>query len=486
MASQRLLIQPSIPPIPGYMELSPLDQLATKAILPLILAFETPPTARKSQILWELQSALAVLIEEMPFLMANVVVENADRDSLQLEIPTEDAGVWFHSRELPEFSFKELKNRGFPSCELQIGDFVPHPFLISHTSPVLTIQANFITGGLLIAVNMHHSVMDGAAFAYCLTRWGMHIKAFSEGRVVPAQDSVPAEALDRSVLFGGHSQTHITDFPSYRAAKNGFRKDPVDMMLVQRALLLQNRQESSTLPKLDLFGWRFTTQALSKLEKAVAPPSEDLPRLTESAILSALLWRHVTRARRLRARGITSTTLLFPIDVRLRIDPPLPAEYTGNAIVYGKATASVQEIESSSPEMLYELARRVTEATDWWTPHRVWELLGSIDACEYLRGVETAGDMFLGPDIDFSNVAGLRLRNFHWGPSLGEPKGVRLPYAPVREGHATILPRTGDGLEMTMMMERDIIMRLMEDKEWTQWAKVAWEDTGLEATKITM
>jgi trichothecene 3-O-acetyltransferase len=471
-----VLVQPALPPVPGNAKLSPIDQVSVRAVLPLILALRVSPSAPRSKIVSILQAGLALTLADLPFLNADVVLESDEQDTLQLETGSDDdVGVWFHVRDVPELDFDDLERRWFPSTELPIPLLVPLPFLHSERTPVLTVQANFIRNGLLLALNMHHSVMDGAGMASVISRWAKHVAALYEGRMVQPDDVFPEEAMDRSVMFGEYNDLKVTDFPCYRARK-AIRKDVVDVKLLEKVMFgdMAVKAEQS---KLELIYWRINAEKLAALQDSAAPPTLALPKLTENSILSALIWRQLTRARRLRDRNMYSTNFLFTVDTRLRIEPPLPAGYVGNAILYAKATASVEEIESEAPGMLYELAKRITDATDWWTAERIWELFGAIDACPDLRGVELDGDIHLGSALDFSSVAGMRHSQLDFGPGLGEVKALRLPNAPVRDGHSSITPRHRDGaLEIVMMMERDVITRLKQDPEWTAFAEVAWTD----------
>jgi len=88
----------------------------------------------------------------MPFIAADVVPDNLDRGTIQLEIG-EDAGVWFHMRELPEIDFDVLESRRFAPSNFSVLELMPEPRKHDwHRSPVITIQATFITGGLLLVI----------------------------------------------------------------------------------------------------------------------------------------------------------------------------------------------------------------------------------------------------------------------------------------------------------------------------------------------
>jgi hypothetical protein len=144
------LIKSTVPLIPGHTRLPPLDQIEGRSIIPPILIFEIDSPDAQYSIIQDLKDGLAKTIEEMPFIAAEVIPENQERGTVQLEIG-ENSGVWFHVKEVPEYDYEELERRKFsPSC-FPLVLLMPEPRMHDwDRSPVLGIQATFITGGLLL------------------------------------------------------------------------------------------------------------------------------------------------------------------------------------------------------------------------------------------------------------------------------------------------------------------------------------------------
>jgi hypothetical protein len=148
MASE--LIKPSVPLIPGYTKLPPLDQIEGRFIVPPTLVFRVDSPDAQDTIVQDLQDGLAKTIEEMPFIAANVIPDSEERGTVQLEIG-EDAGVWFHVQALPDLDFEMLERRQFAPSSIPLIPLMPEPRQHQwDRCPVLTIQATFITGGLLL------------------------------------------------------------------------------------------------------------------------------------------------------------------------------------------------------------------------------------------------------------------------------------------------------------------------------------------------
>jgi hypothetical protein len=152
MASE--FVKPNVPLVPGLTKLPPLDQVEGRFIIPPILVFRVDSPDAQDSILQDLQDGLANTIEQMPFIAAEVIPDNVERGTIQLEIG-ENAGVWFHVNELPEVDFAELERRRFAPAAFDVIHLMPEPRQHDwNRSPVLTVQATFITGGLLV-VRVH-------------------------------------------------------------------------------------------------------------------------------------------------------------------------------------------------------------------------------------------------------------------------------------------------------------------------------------------
>jgi len=119
-------------------------------LCPVILIFQIQFPEDQDTIIEELQDGLAATIEEMPFLAADVIPENSQRGTVQLET-TEEAGVWFHVKHIPKLDFEELELRNFGPQNFPVNGFMPEPRIHDFDrTPVLTVEATLISGGLLL------------------------------------------------------------------------------------------------------------------------------------------------------------------------------------------------------------------------------------------------------------------------------------------------------------------------------------------------
>ncbi|KAK9438452.1 Chloramphenicol acetyltransferase-like domain protein [Metarhizium brunneum] len=466
---QSTFITPRVPLIPGWMKLTPLDQIESRFILPLVLVFNMSSPALGRLVLRDLETSLASTIGEMPFLAANVVPDCEEQGTIQLEI-SDDAGVWFHSQELPEIDYYALERREFPPGEFPLLALMPEP-RVHHAeqSPVLTVLATFIAGGLLLTFNSHHSVMDGAGMLTLAMTFAKHMAALSDGRFIAPGDAFPEEALDRSNVFGSGGK-EVGDFPNYRLSQT--YRCAMERELVEAAVS-GHHPRLPLLQKLSLSHWFISAESMRAMRDAALPPSEGLPLLTDNTILCAVLWRHISRARRLSCRGIVASSFVNTVNVRRRLDPPLPLEYPGNAVVHAKTSAATADVESTEPGMLYKMAKQITDAIEWWTSERIWELVGAIESSAMVNKVEPSMDNFQGPDLEVTSTAAMGdIYRAEWGSGLGRIRALRYAYLPIKDGWVNVLPqRTDAGLELLMCLEKSTLRLLRQDEEWLRLAR---------------
>ena len=220
---------------------------------------------------------------------------------------------------------------------------------------------------------------------------------------------------------------------------------------------------------VQLSHWYLSPENLISLGDSAVESNSSRPAVTENALVSAFIWRHVTKARRLSANGVARSSLYTSVNVRRRMDPPLAVEYPGNAIVLGTARASPSELESSST--LYAIARKIGDSIDWWTPNRIWELTGAIDACDSVANKLIPS---MGYDVLVTSPSRLVdvLKSSKWGSELGSIKALRFAFPAFMDGFATYLPSLDGGLDIMIWTNEEVSRRLREDDEWAEWVKL--------------
>jgi trichothecene 3-O-acetyltransferase len=214
--------------------------------------------------------------------------------------------------------------------------------------------------------------------------WAKNVGAVSEGRLV--SEILKQENLDRTEAFGnGSRRMELSEFPNYRLTKQTWRCE------LQRELWAAALAGDISHPKLQILQqlhlsyWNISQTSMQAIKQAASPSTPNAPVMTEGTVLSAILWRHITRARQLSSQGVETTRLINVVNVRRRLEPPLSLDYPGNALAHAKTAATTADVESEKP--LYELARQVSDSIDWWTSDRIWGLIGAIDSTPHVGKV---------------------------------------------------------------------------------------------------
>ena len=462
------LVRPTKPLSPICESILPLDQYMVRVIVPMMCIFQLESPQVRPSIIANLKAGLAATLDEMNFLAAVIVPESEERGSIQLEYD-DDAGVWFHTQELSSScgcNYDDLARRRFPFSALPPTTFVPHPWGHDSTRcPVLTVLVTFITGGAVLTFNGHHAIMDAQGLGTFAQTWAKHVAAESEGRMVPESERLTGAMLDGTSTLGAPSDRVLDEFPPYQMAETtGFEKTQREVL---EAAMSGDHDKLESMVRLS--HWYLSPENLTSLVDNAVQSNPSRPAVTENAIVSAFIWRHMAKARGLSARGIGQSSLYTSVNVRRRVDPPLAVEYPGNAIVLGTATASPSELESSST--LYDTARKIADSIDWWTPNRVWELTGAIDACDNVTNKIIPS---MGYDVVVTSPSRLGdvLKSSTWSPELGSIKALRLAIPAFIDGFTTYLPGLDGGLDIMIRTSEEVSRRLRDDHEWAERLKL--------------
>lgn len=470
MATSSDYVRPNVSLVPEIMKLSPFDQYTIRVYIPALLFFKLESESTRDVICSDLRAGLASLVDDMPFLAGNVILDDEERGSIQVDIP-DDAGVLFKVEEYlgemkrPVLDFKELEKNGFSSSLLDPSVLAPLHFVPEASAAVLAVQVNFIKGGMILALYAHHSVVDGVAMATIWKRWSMHVAAASEARILPSSEAFPTEALERSPLFHGMgTRRKLHDFP-------GFTEIP--KLSSEQDVVLNGGEKGNSAepPALAIAYWYISQENLRALEAKVKPMS-NMAGVTEGNVFSAFVWQHYSRARRLEQRGIKNVAFFMPCDARARLDPPLHPSYPGNAVIHTRTEVPISELYSSEPEALYRLATRISDSIEWYSSDKIWELLSAMEAAPRISDVQRSMDVTCKTDLEITNTSSFPLFSLHWGENLGSPYVFRVPGIHVLDGQVAILPRLADGgLEFITYLDVEALAHLKADADFTKFAQ---------------
>lgn len=325
-----------------------------------------------------------------------------------------------------EFSatFSELTHEGMPASVFVDTALTPLPDMpdpANGSNPVFAIQANFIDGGVLVALYLHHSVVDIVGAASVIRHLSISEEVLSERQIsiTSLQEDSLEQSRMRDRLSGSRGvKASAVEHPEYHSITGAAR-----------------RQKPRLAPSVGACHiLSFDMAMLNDIRSMVTErihTMHDRPEVDVSTkdCLSAILWKAVTRARWLsndEGNGQPSS-MLMPVNIRERVEPALDAEYYGNATLYAHSTAPIVQLclpfDVGTISRISQLVHTSTVRT---TETKVRSAIALINQREEVRSVNHPG-MDFGSDVfimeDWSGVpvgheAGL-------GLGLGGPEYVR-------------------------------------------------------------
>ncbi|UKZ70736.1 uncharacterized protein TrAtP1_011707 [Trichoderma atroviride] len=466
--AESTLVQPSIPLVPGIVDVTPLDQYMVRVILPMMIFFKVDEPSLRPIILRNLKKALSLAIDELKILAAEIVPKDPVRNTIQLEY-RKDSGVWFHVKELPDVDYEDLAGRNFPFAALPASQYASQPLGHSERAPVMTLQATLIKGGLVLTFGGHHVVMDAQGMGTFVEVWAKHVAAVSTGVVVHRNQWLTNEHLDAFQLYSPGMDRPLSEFPLYHPAKEGsYEKLQADLQV--KVLQKATSGDHEGIAKLiRVSHWAMTQEKMDELCDVTLPKTKEESSVTSHATLSALIWKQVSKARRLTEKQVASSSLLTSVNLRRRVEPPLAPEYPGNAIALARANATTAELETPGVELVHELAKKVSASIEEWTADELWSLTGALQTHPGDISNKLLPSLNSDVLVTAPSRLGEMLKAANWGPELGDIKALRWAFPAFMDGFVIVLPSIHGGIEIMLWTAPETTRRLTEDPDWTKW-----------------
>ncbi|KAJ9211778.1 hypothetical protein DTO166G4_6666 [Paecilomyces variotii] len=509
-----------------YFGLTPIDQIMPRGYTRMAFCFpfvsDNPVPAIEA-----LQQAYKATIARFPFMAGTVALErDGGEHTGRLEVrynnhDVEEAHVFIKRLEPPEFphTYEELKSMGMPPSKL------PGP-LISPLSdfpdatrpcPVMALQANFLPGGLILAVYTHRNVTDATGTAVFLYALRQSLETHGDTPI-----NLPEFADDKlrllltpglphtSPLHEHPEYTLDTDLvavssPGASPGKGSDRRED-DPRVEETQHLNQGKIFVLSEEKVEDLKRYLVSRASEEQSMDQAGSRTQRPVvMTKDDTLCALIWVFVTRA---RARALWHTTpqsespddelsssLNMSISIRGHIEPPIPAFYVGTSVVYSQATLPVKtllgadgaglfidaqsySVPPSAASALAQSAIQIRHAVDRVTPSHVRSLISLCHSTADIRHLQANVRCAGGPDVLITSWSDLNLSEGVWViPGLGNNGNVefiRKPWSR-QDGAMILMPRIdfanyhgsddddADGLEVLIQLRKEAMRCLEQD-----------------------
>jgi hypothetical protein len=484
--AENLPVKPDTPFSDEVIRLSTLDQQAQRHYAKVLAFFRIDHGGKRDPLINQLRRGLAVSLSELPDFASKVVpVPGSTRKELQLQLGPDSAVPWrvvdyTQQEAVPDNvwqygSYDEIASRHFSVTDIPPERLVDPACLHvpddAQEVPALAIQVNLIPGGLILAICWHHTVCDARSLNVLANSWARHTAA-SLANGDPGSPAQPAEETrERWRLSYGPRDASLADLPDYivdAAARSPLtagsthlhdRIDPVGPFVIST--------------------WYFSAAALQSLRSVLAAATAANESFTSVEAASALVWRHVTRARFLpggeedadRARRLEGTSLFSTrLDFRARLRHPLPGDFIGNVCEpNARARVTLSEVCARGPGALAALASAIRAGTEAVDDAAVRAYIGLVNKLPAVTDLTWGYDLFPGPDLGVTDLSGLDSLRADWGRRLGAPERVRL--ATRENGLAYIFPIDHEGgFEVQVQCEAEAVERMKSDGEFTEYA----------------
>lgn len=316
--------------------------------------------------------------------------------------------------------------------------------------PVFILQLNIVNGGAILCSScMHQSIdMNGQGHLLILLAAACNNQPFSE------EDVISGNLEGGSVIPLLHNDEKPLKHENFRCPSRLGLDQPADIL--SAAPWTYFRFAKSSLVKLK-------TEALLHLDKSTNE------WVSTNDALTAFIWQRLGVARSRRFSQETSMFCDRLVNIRGRLQPPVPAGYMGHMLILDQTALNFHQLACSSlSEIASQLRRSLNSIDDHHIRSAATLLQNEKDKSTFQYGANAVMDR----DLTISSWAGLKLATVSFGCALGQPTFVRRAIQADCEGLAYLMPTTIDGdIDVAVSLRRDDLDILEQDSVWKCFAE---------------
>jgi hypothetical protein len=435
-----------------------------------------------------LREGLSRLLAEVPTLLGNIKRNSKGGPRyLTVTIPA-GASVEFAFDDVSAIetipSYDDLQRTGFPTTGMR--DLLsPKTSLgpMVEGSPMMCAKLNLIKGGAILAYGFSHILADGWANSELGRLWALHAAHASQGIVFEKQKTATPDEEIRSRLstppkFNADAplDTFLQITPSDEAT-NYLHKDVPSAEKAKRKArekMMATIQAAGEVPEPPSFAiWKFTPKKLKELKQA-GSSSDTTNWISTMDALAGLFWSRIAHIQGQSAKGHQQSSCIFALNIRQRLQPPVPQAYVGNVFSPVDAVCSLEELESDISG-LKAAAQSMRRANKGWTQPR-WEAwLNKIMTLPSEQTLDTSQEFRLRKqNIYFNDYSAFQLNIADWGAPFGQATRTRCLRSGLSAGApgVWVYPKFPDGSLEVWLTSNDALRKsLLEDATFNQYAE---------------
>ncbi|KAJ5718251.1 hypothetical protein N7488_003897 [Penicillium malachiteum] len=428
--------------------------------------YAVPDSSNHDAIVNTLRNGLDTLAESFAWLAGEVINEGASEGNTGVykiiradRIPLI---VKNHQQDTSAPTMNALRESNFPISMLDETLIAPcltlnlpgnTVGLAANSAPVFAVQANFITGGLILTFVGQHNVMDMTGQDAIIDL----LDKICHGTPL-TQEEISIGNMDRTKtvsLFG-----------------DDYKPGPeLDEQMIQPPPAEQDGSSASAIPAPST--WAYITFSAATLEslKSDATKTITLPSgfVSTDDALCAFIWKCVSRARIPRLAPNKKSSFARAVDIRQRMG--LPISYPG---MFQNMTYQHDTLKSLAGKPLGVIASEFRRQLDPKVRDLVYNarsLATYLTRTPDKTKVSFTACVDIPSGIALSSWAKIKCYDHDFNLGLGKPEVVRRPgFMPV-ESLLYFMPRSSNGeMAVAICLRDEDWVRLREDEEFGRYA----------------
>ena len=474
--------------------LTPLDHIIPPCYVRFFLGF---PLQDVPAALAQLKAGTALLIEQLPFLAGDLTLSETPgatkgllsiRPSAPNGLESGVLSIKAHDTLLQQCTTtaSHAEQRGTTDESYLPLSFFPE---FGKPVPIFRLQINTLKDGVILGFVFHHGAVDATGLGVVIQQLA---DCCREPEVITRQIGQRGSMVDqqraaREQLAGcradpSQRRDHRTEFPIVPSLPADL--DSIKQMLMQTANEMSTRYfrlSSSTVDELK-------QRCNHILAARQLSSSDEMPWVSSNDIVVSLLWMCLNRSRHSgRGASLPSVSqICMAVNVRGRLQPPIPAAYIGNAIVLLRESVDMQTFlhpqnkgpvmglckESSQDKFepwqmaICEIASRIRQGLNGMEDGYVRSVnsyLGEVDDLSTIS--------FSQSDFHISSWREIGVYQADFGGEMGHPADMRVPDGMI-DGQFYVLPKRqqeGGFWEVHVTIHRDTMATLCADPLWSTY-----------------
>lgn len=471
-------IKPSVPVEARTYALSTIDQYVPKKWIERLMYFSLPSDAKPEDVYASLKTSLTSVISMYPLLTGRVC-RQPDKQHFVAVKTIADPEVRFFFKNHAEKgsdrlaglslpSYHRLKELGFPMqgvMELCSPEIIFTE--IAEGSSMFAAQANFVEGGLVLAIVFNHILIDGGIYNEFTKTWA---ECTAQG---PNHDPMSVKPVDHDPqvvkqLSTGDSRGEAPDPRLWvigDAAKSSLHMPPPG---TPASGLFHPKRKGSETSQIgsQILIWTISPAKQKELKEYASAYS------TMNAIF-AFLWSRNVFHSQYSSKGLQSAHARMPIDMRSRVEPLVKTSYLGNTVNMLAVEIPTQDIEKDPRAHVQLAAQKLRESINACSERDMDIFIGTANGLPADKALVPPFPGVFAPCTLLNDHSRMQMHEFNWGETLGRMDRLRDPLddVPVRNlSMVCCMPRLIDGsLEIVTLFDFEVIQKLKEDEQFLKF-----------------